>query len=663
VLLNGENEIELWSPETVSQSWVSTTIDLTEYIGQTIKLAFKYEGDNAHGWYIDDIEVKEVAEDCPTITADDLPWTEDFENFTTSTEKKTGVQPDCWTIFEVEGTLADTAKPQILYQDGRPHSGDYCLYMFGKCILAMPELDQDVDVSSLKMELWLRQHKSITQLQVGLVSDPEQPLETFTPIATLDNGSSTEAKRYLIDFGQYSGNDNPKLIAFRNIVAPGYEQNRSVQFIDDIHLFLAGSSEDPTCGITVPYVQGFETANDPEFDCWNFTPGVPTAIAPKIVATNAQSGSNALYMTALGIYALPEISNVEDLSSLSMTFFVQQRKYAHRIAVGVLEDNGDFTEIETFYNEGNYSSPVPHSVSFAGYSGSGKRIAFRNVAINTNAVSYNWIDDINIFETPTVSCSISVPYEQGFETANDPELECWNFVPASENAADPKVVATNANNGDFCLYMTGLGIYALPEISNVNDLSSLSMTFSVRQRKYAHRVAVGILEENGDFTEIERIYNGGVYNEYVEHTVDFANYSGSGKRIAFQNIAINTNAVSYNWIDDISIFETSTRAALAENGVDLDFDNDYDFDTDFALSPLGVDEFDISDFTVYPNPTTGLLTLGMEAQRVEVTSLTGQKVALFENTSSIDIANLPAGVYILKATLPQGTAVRKVVKR
>ena len=68
VLLDGENEIELWSPESVTQSWVSTTIDLTEYMGQTIKLAFKYEGDDAHGWYIDDVKV-EVLPFTKTIAA------------------------------------------------------------------------------------------------------------------------------------------------------------------------------------------------------------------------------------------------------------------------------------------------------------------------------------------------------------------------------------------------------------------------------------------------------------------------------------------------------------------------------------------------------------------------------------------------------------------
>ena len=58
VLLDGENEIELWSPESVVEDWEETTIDLTAYMGQTISLAFKYEGNNAHGWYIDDVKVE-----------------------------------------------------------------------------------------------------------------------------------------------------------------------------------------------------------------------------------------------------------------------------------------------------------------------------------------------------------------------------------------------------------------------------------------------------------------------------------------------------------------------------------------------------------------------------------------------------------------------------
>lgn len=57
VLIDGSDEIELWSPTEVTSSWVNTVIDLSAYNGETISLAFKYEGVNAHEWYVDDVEL------------------------------------------------------------------------------------------------------------------------------------------------------------------------------------------------------------------------------------------------------------------------------------------------------------------------------------------------------------------------------------------------------------------------------------------------------------------------------------------------------------------------------------------------------------------------------------------------------------------------------
>ncbi|MBR5910882.1 MAG: choice-of-anchor J domain-containing protein [Bacteroidales bacterium] len=57
VLLNGSEETELWSPTSVSEEWVDATVNLSAYKGQTIRLAFKFEGNNAHCWYVDDVKV------------------------------------------------------------------------------------------------------------------------------------------------------------------------------------------------------------------------------------------------------------------------------------------------------------------------------------------------------------------------------------------------------------------------------------------------------------------------------------------------------------------------------------------------------------------------------------------------------------------------------
>ena len=50
---------EIWSQDNPSSTWDSIYIDLTEYQGDTIYLAFKYSGHHGHDWYIDDVNVDE----------------------------------------------------------------------------------------------------------------------------------------------------------------------------------------------------------------------------------------------------------------------------------------------------------------------------------------------------------------------------------------------------------------------------------------------------------------------------------------------------------------------------------------------------------------------------------------------------------------------------
>ncbi|MBO4645831.1 MAG: choice-of-anchor J domain-containing protein, partial [Bacteroidales bacterium] len=91
VLLDNDNNetVELWSPASVSNEWVESILDLTAYKGQTIKIAFKYEGFNAHGWYLDDIKVgftcpapADLAVSHVTDNSADLTWTGTHESYT-----------------------------------------------------------------------------------------------------------------------------------------------------------------------------------------------------------------------------------------------------------------------------------------------------------------------------------------------------------------------------------------------------------------------------------------------------------------------------------------------------------------------------------------------------------------------------------------------------
>ncbi len=50
---------EIWAAPSVSTSWVETIVSLQDYAGQAIYIAFRYEGQDAHSWFLDDVSVEE----------------------------------------------------------------------------------------------------------------------------------------------------------------------------------------------------------------------------------------------------------------------------------------------------------------------------------------------------------------------------------------------------------------------------------------------------------------------------------------------------------------------------------------------------------------------------------------------------------------------------
>ena len=84
----------------------------------------------------------------------------------------------------------------------------------------------------------------------------------------------------------------------------------------------------------------------------------------------------------------------------------------------------------------------------------------------------------------------------------------------------------------------------------------------------------------------------------------------------------------------------------------------------FTASAQGVHTPDKSvAVDIYPNPTTGFITLSQFAERVEVLDNWGRLVAVAENVINMDLSDLADGTYTLRIST-QGTVVlKKVVKR
>ena len=77
-----------------------------------------------------------------------------------------------------------------------------------------------------------------------------------------------------------------------------------------------------------------------------------------------------------------------------------------------------------------------------------------------------------------------------------------------------------------------------------------------------------------------------------------------------------------------------------------------------------VDPDEALNVKVYPNPTTGLVSIdGADIKKVSVIDLVGRTVATFREQEQIDISDLPSGYYTLRIETAQGNTTRRVIKR
>jgi len=84
------------------------------------------------------------------------------------------------------------------------------------------------------------------------------------------------------------------------------------------------------------------------------------------------------------------------------------------------------------------------------------------------------------------------------------------------------------------------------------------------------------------------------------------------------------------------------------------------------VDPVSITEnSDISDnLDLYPNPTTGIITFNRtDIKKVEVLDAVGRMVMAVENKHIIDLSKLNEGYYTLRITLPEGMAIRKVIRK
>ena len=188
--------------------------------------------------YIDDIKLDVLDADGCAITS--LPYEEDFEGATTSTDQRTGVEMPCWTLSEKYYTISDYYGPQVFYAASYAHSGSYTFLMDGRCLYAMPEFNvQGKTLADVELEFYVRQPYAESMMEVGVMSDVNNP-STFVPLETISNNGMSGQQSHVISFVNSQNAQSIedwseyKYIAFRNVYNGSWD--RSTQYLDDITL-------------------------------------------------------------------------------------------------------------------------------------------------------------------------------------------------------------------------------------------------------------------------------------------------------------------------------------------------------------------------------------------------------------------------------------------
>ena len=602
-----------------------------------------------------------------------LPYSETFENYTTSTTASTGVQPDCWNLVREEVAMTDANRPQLYYKSSFAHSGKYSLKMGYRCIYAMPALSDDVPVKQVKLEMYLRQANAAYQLEVGVWDDVT---ETFVPVKRFNN-NTTGVEYVECDFKSYNGNG--RRIAFRNVLGGGANYNYSYNYLDDIVL------TDICESISLPYSETFESYTTSTTastgilpDCWDLVReevAMTDANRPQLYykSSFAHSGNYSLKMGYRCICAMPALSDNIPVNRVKLEMYLRQANAAYQLEVGVWDDVTEtFVPVKRFNNSTTSVEYV--ECDFSEYTGNGRRIAFRNVlggGANYN-YSYNYLDDIVLTD---ICEPISLPYYETFESyttsttaSTGVEPDCWDLVReevAMTDANRPQLYykSSFAHSGNYSLKMGYRGIYAMPALPENVPVNQVSLDMYLRQANAAYRLEVGVWDDQTQTFDKVQLFNNSTTG--VEHvTCDFSNYNGNGRRIAFRNVlggGANYN-YSYNYLDDITITRITNKSAEVTTA-------------NTANTDMMDGDRDMVDILVYPNPTRDYINVqctmnNVQCSGIEVIDVYGKVVRTVVETmctsslqTRINVSGLASGMYFVRVTTDKGAVTKPFVVR
>ncbi len=158
------------------------------------------------------------------------------------------------------------------------------------------------------------------------------------------------------------------------------------------------------------------------------------------------------------------------------------------------------------------------------------------------------------------------------------------------------------------------------------------------------------------------------------NSIDVTVYPLPTPTVTFNGVKFTTQNfyVNYQWyINTITIPGATSKSVVAtNNGSYRVFVTDTNGCTKlsdaYGLYNLSVGSVNhIGEVSIYPNPATQLLNIDVEGQfSVSISSIEGKSIAVYNNSRTLDISALPAGLYLVAVRNEEGNTVHveKLIK-
>ena len=181
----------------------------------------------------------------------------------------------------------------------------------------------------------------------------------------------------------------------------------------------------------------------------------------------------------------------------------------------------------------------------------------------------DWVGQAFTTDCPAV---LKVPYKETFErfaSGSGKIPACWSVAYPYTNTSYPNVYnGSYVNNGSQSLYLyssaTSGGYISLPEL-NI-PLSETMVRFYAKSgttSSTTYELYVGVMTDPADgdtFTPVDTIsVVGNTSSQFIQYTVLFNKYQGTGKYIAFSTVKGSTN---YFYLDDLEVMSVVDGAPL-----------------------------------------------------------------------------------------------------